>query len=176
LGISRSFQSPSLPGEVTPRQLLGAVLAQMRGVSYVHWLTSDWIAVRTRRQSRDYAGRILAAAGLGDAMDQACTGLTSGQTRILDVVVALASRSTMVMLDEPAAGLSETERKQLGATIRGLAGRGLGFLVVEHDLELALNIADQVTVLGQGHVLASGTPDEIRDHPRVREVLIGESA
>lgn len=176
LGIGRSFQSPSVPPEVTPRELLGALLAQLKRVSYVHWLTSDWIAVRARRQSREQAGRILTAAGLRQAMDHPCTALTSGQSRILDVVIALSSKSTMVMLDEPAAGLSETERKQLGATIRSLAARGLGFLVVEHDLELALNIADRVTVLGQGHVLASGTPDHIRDHPGVREVLIGAPA
>lgn len=173
LGVGRSFQSPSLPPEVTPRELLGALLAQMRSVSYVHWLTSNPIASRARRQSRETAGEILVAAGLESAMDQPCSGLSSGQTRILDVLIALTSEATIVMLDEPAAGLSELERRQLGTTIRTLAARGVGFLVVEHDLELALNIADHVTVLGQGRILASGTPDEIKEHAGVREVLIG---
>jgi branched-chain amino acid transport system permease protein len=176
MGVSRSFQGPSLPAEISPRELLGALLAQLRGVSYVHWLTSNPIAARTRREARAEAGRILDAAGLGDAADQPCESLTSGQLRVLDVLIALTSRSTIVMLDEPAAGLSETERKQLGATIRALAKHGVGFLVVEHDLELALGMADHVTVLGQGRILASGSPDHIKEHPQVREVLIGASA
>ncbi|HEX3804336.1 MAG TPA: ATP-binding cassette domain-containing protein [Solirubrobacteraceae bacterium] len=173
LGVGRSFQSPSLPPEVTPREILSAALAQLRHVSYVHWLTSDPIAWRARRETSELAGRMLTAAGLGSCLDQPCTGLTSGQTRILDVLLALASRSMLVMLDEPAAGLSEFERGQLSATIRGLADRGVGFLVVEHDLDLALNLADHVTVLGQGRLLASGDPDHIKTHPEVREVLIG---
>jgi ABC-type branched-subunit amino acid transport system ATPase component len=173
IGVSRSFQGPSLPPELTPRQLLGASLAQIRRVSYFHWLTSDPIAARARRASRERAGEILMAAGLGAAVDEPCSGLTSGQTRILDVVIALASHSTLVMLDEPAAGLSEVERKRLSATIRALAERGLGFLVVEHDMELAFGLADHVTVLGQGKIIADGTPDEIKENQQVRDVLIG---
>jgi ABC-type branched-subunit amino acid transport system ATPase component len=173
MGVSRSFQGPSLPPELTPRELLGASLAHMRNVSYVHWVTSNPIAARVRQAARAQAGEILTAAGLGAAIDEPCSRLTSGQTRTVDVIMALTSRSTLVMLDEPAAGLSEIERRRLAETIRALAESGIGFLVVEHDMELAFGLADHVTVLGQGRIIASGAPDEIKEDQQVREVLIG---
>jgi len=123
---------------------------------------------------RDQALEIVAAAGLHDVADQPCARLTSGQRRIVDVLLALATPSSILLLDEPAAGLSDLERKQLGATVRSLANRGFGFLVVEHDLELAMQIADTVTVLAEGRILTKGSPSEVREHPAVREVLIGE--
>ncbi len=176
LGVSRSFQTPSLPDETTPVDLLAADLAQLRSVSYAHWLLSDPIAWRARRACRTMAQSIVRAAGLEREMDLPCAQLTSGQRRIVGVLLALASRSSVVLLDEPAAGLSETERQQLGSVIRALAARGIGFVVVEHDLELAMRIADQVTVMAEGHVLAQGTPRDITNHAAVREVLLGGSA
>jgi ABC-type branched-subunit amino acid transport system ATPase component len=155
--------------------LLAATLAHLRGVSYWHWLSGDPIARRARRDSRHLAEEVAVAAGLVNAVHEPCSALTSGQSRIVDVLLALASRSRIVLLDEPAAGLSEAERRRLGATIRALTDHGLGVLVVEHDLELALSIADRVTVLGQGAVLASGVPEHIKEHAAVREVLLGSA-
>ena len=175
-GVSRSYQTPRLPDEVTPVELLTGMLGQMRKVSYVHWLLSDPIAWRARRQSRATADRVCELAALGAGRHRECSGLTSGQRRILDVLVALCSRAKIVLLDEPAAGLSETERKQLGSIVRALASRGMAFLVVEHDLELAMSMADRVTVLADGKLLAHGSPSDITAHQRVREVLIGAQA
>jgi len=176
LGISRSFQTPSLPDETTPMELLTAALAYQESLSYVHWLISDPLAWRVRRRARARAGRIAAAAGLEEVAEQPCSQLTSGQRRIVDVLLALSRPSSVVLLDEPAAGLSGRERKQLGATIEALAAAGLSFLVVEHDLELALQIADEVSVLAEGHLLTHGTPEDITQHRGVREVLIGAEA
>jgi ABC-type branched-subunit amino acid transport system ATPase component len=80
------------------------------------------------------------------------------------------------LLDEPASGLSAHERRLLAGTIRALAARGMGFLVVEHDLDLALGMADTVTVLVGGTVAVTGQPSEIKEHPYLREVLIGVPA
>jgi branched-chain amino acid transport system permease protein len=172
-GIGRSFQSPSLPDETTPVDLLAANFAQLEGVSYAHWLTSDWIAWRVRRRARATAETVASEAELGEAMNRPCAELTSGRRRIVDVLIALASRSTIVLLDEPAAGLSQSERQRLGATVRALADHGVGFLIVEHDLELAMRIADHVTVLAEGHLLARGTPQDVTNHAAVRKVLMG---
>ncbi len=176
LGISRSFQTPSLPDEVTPMELLTAALTYQESLSYVHWLLSDPLAWRVRRRAREHAARIADAAGLEDVADQPCSALTSGQRRIVDVLLALSRPSSIVLLDEPAAGLSQRERKQLGATIEALAAAGLSFLVVEHDLELAMQIADEVSVLAEGHLLTHGTPEDVTNHRGVREVLIGAEA
>jgi ABC-type branched-subunit amino acid transport system ATPase component len=174
-GVSRSFQSPQFPEECSPVDLLAAALSQMRHVSYLHWMASDVTAARTRRETATIASHIAASAGLADVMEDPCASLTSGQRRILDVLLALASRAPIVLLDEPAAGLSSGERRQLGDLIGALAGRGMGFLVVEHDLEFALRVASEVTVLATGRLLAHGDPDDVRADPRVRSALVGGS-
>jgi len=173
LGISRSFQSPALPDEVTPIDLFAAVLQQQRAVSYFHWLLGTPVAHRARRNARELAARVADAAGLASAADEDCVALTSGQRRIVDVVLSLLSPSSIVLLDEPAAGLSDIERRQLAATIGALAAGGLGIIVVEHDLELALSIADTVTVMASGRPVAAGRPEDIRESAIVKEVLIG---
>lgn len=173
-GIGRSFQSPTIPDEVTPVDLFAAKLAEMRNVSYLHWYLSDWKANRVRRETRALASEIAYQAGLGIAATEACQALTSGQRRIVDVVLALISDiQTVVLLDEPAAGLSDDERTQLAITVRALASRGLGFIVVEHDLDLAFNLADRVTVMASGRPVATGKPNDVRNSAVVRAVLIG---
>jgi branched-chain amino acid transport system permease protein len=176
LGVSRSFQSPSLPDEVTPRELLAALIAQMRSISYFHWFLADPVVWRAKKESLELAGEILDAGGLGDVADEQCLALTSGRRRILDVLAALTSHGRILLLDEPAAGLSDPERRSLGATVRALAERGFGFLVVEHDLDLALSIADRVTVLANGKILAQGTSREVQANPEVRAVIMGSHA
>ena len=172
-GISRSFQSPSLPAEVTPRDLMASALCQLRALSYLHWATLDRKACRALRESRRTADRICAVTGLSEARNKPCVQLTSGQRRILDVLLAVISGSRIVLLDEPAAGLSEAEREQLGRMVRGLARRGIGFLVVEHDLNLAFNIADCLTVVAGGRIVIHGTPDEVRSSASAREIFTG---
>lgn len=174
LGISRSFQGPVLPPEVTPLDLIGARLGHLRRLSYAHWLLGSPWAVRARREDRRRAMELLVAAGLGRAATEPCAGLSSGQRRILDVLQALVSPAGVVLLDEPAAGLSEPEREQLASTLVDLAATGTGFVVVEHDLTLAMRIAAQVTVLASGRVIAQGTPAEVQADPEVRRVLMGE--
>ncbi|HEX3899638.1 MAG TPA: ATP-binding cassette domain-containing protein [Mycobacteriales bacterium] len=173
LGVSRSFQSPQFPVEMSPVELLSGSLVTMRRLSYLHWMSSDLAATRARRDATDFAARIAAMAGLETAMNRPCSGLTSGQRRILDVLLALVTRSSIVLLDEPAAGLSNLERRQLGDLIRALAARGMGLLAIEHDLDFALRIADEVTVLANGRRLAHGRPDEVRADPLVRTALVG---
>jgi ABC-type branched-subunit amino acid transport system ATPase component len=173
-GVSRSFQGPKLPSEVSPRDLLSARISQLERVNGLHWLFGDPIARKRRRRSDELAERLALAAGLGVATWEPCLGLTSGQRRIVDVLVALTSNGHTVLLDEPAAGLSQPERQQLGATITALARHGMGFIVVEHDLDLAMSLADSVTVLASGRLLAQGAPAEIQANEDVRRVLMGE--
>jgi ABC-type branched-subunit amino acid transport system ATPase component/ABC-type branched-subunit amino acid transport system permease subunit len=176
LGLSRSYQTPRLPDELSPRELLSAAIADMQSVRYVHWLANDWRAARCRRHAESLAGEILGGVGLRDAADDPNMWLTSGQRRILDVLMALTSRAQVVLLDEPAAGLSERDREVLADTVVLLARRGVGFLLVEHDIELGLRIADTVTVMAAGAIIAQGRPEEVREDELVREVLMGPSS
>lgn len=174
-GLGRSFQSPVLPDEITPVDLIAGRLKQHAGVTLFGWTIGSPASRRARRQSVLTAGRVLDAAGLATAADRRCSELTSAQRRILDVVYTFCGPGRLFLLDEPAAGLSEIERRRLSETIRALKAEGLGFLVVEHDLALAMELADTVTVLTGGEMLAQGTPDSIRANADVRTVLIGES-
>jgi branched-chain amino acid transport system permease protein len=176
-GIGRSFQSPKLSPELTPVDLLSARISRNEHpISFLHWFLGDWVARRRRSLSDAGAAEIAAAAGLGAAAFAPCVGLTSGQRRIVDVLLALTCASDVVLLDEPAAGLSGIERARLVDTIVALCARGMGFLVVEHDLDLALGLANTVTVLSHGQILAQGPPAEIQSNKEVRRVLMGEGA
>jgi branched-chain amino acid transport system permease protein len=173
LGLARSYQSPRLPAELTPRELLAGMLAQLASTNAVHWILNDRSARRTRKSAAELAQEMLAVGGLGAAATTPNRSLTSGQRRILDVLVALSSQSSVVLLDEPAAGLSGDERRALAETVTSMAQLGVGFLVVEHDLELGFSLADQVTVLAAGRIVAQGPPSKVRDEKVAREVLMG---
>jgi branched-chain amino acid transport system ATP-binding protein len=97
-----------------------------------------------------------------------------GEQRLLELAIALANRPKLLLLDEPAAGLSPAERAPMAETIRNLP-KDLTVMLIEHDMELALGLADYVTCLYYGQVLASGTPKEIQDNPEVQSVYFGVS-
>jgi branched-chain amino acid transport system permease protein len=175
-GVSRSYQAPRLPNELTPLDLIAGALAHMENVGAPHWLLNDLKARRARAKARRFAGQILTAAGLEAAKTVPNRSLSSGQRRILDVMMALASRSSIILLDEPAAGLSAEERQALARTVRNLAEHGIAFLVVEHDLELGFSLADEVTVLANGRIVAQGEPRAVRENAVAREVLMGAVA
>ena len=99
--------------------------------------------------------------------------LDSAEQRLLQLARAVATGAPALLLDEPAAGMSAPERERLGQTLRRLAGSGRGVLLVEHDMALVGRVADRVTVLAAGQVLATGTPEEIRRDPAVRRAYLG---
>lgn len=99
--------------------------------------------------------------------------LTTGDQRLLQVARAVATGARVLLLDEPAAGMSADERERLGDVLRRLAGNGAAVLLVEHDMRLVGQVADRVTVLDAGTVLATGTPDEVRADPAVRRAYLG---
>jgi branched-chain amino acid transport system permease protein len=173
LGVARSFQSPVLADEVTPLDLLVNALNRIERIGSVHWALDDFRARRTRGRSRDMAGRLADAAGLHEAAREPCAKLTSGQRRIVEVLVALVGEMNLVLLDEPAAGLSERNREELAEVITQMAADGLGFLVIEHDLAFAFGVADTVTVLSNGDLLAQGSPGSVQSDEKVQLVLTG---
>jgi branched-chain amino acid transport system ATP-binding protein len=98
--------------------------------------------------------------------------LSYGEQRQLELAMSLTSSPRLLLLDEPAAGLSPAERVVMGEVIRGLP-RSLSVVLIEHDIELALGLVDRVVCMYQGRVLVEGTPDEIRHNPQVQEIYLG---
>ena len=123
------------------------------------------------------AEEIISWVGLNDLKRQATASLPQGDLKRVDIALALASKPRLLLLDEPLAGLSRTERAQMVGFIRELL-RSLGttLLFTEHDTEAVLQLAGRIMVLHRGSVLAEGTPEEIRSHPQVQEAFLGREA
>jgi branched-chain amino acid transport system ATP-binding protein len=128
---------------------------------------------REERMITDSARQALSQVGLADWADRDATGLPLGQQRRLQVARALIARPDLLLLDEPASGLRASERAELADLISGLRATGTTIMLVEHDVALVTRLADRITVLELGQVIAEGTPDEIRSDPRVIDAYLG---
>jgi ABC-type branched-subunit amino acid transport system ATPase component len=133
-------------------------------------------ARREEARARAQAQALLDFVGLSDFADVAAASLPFGHQRRLEIARALALRPRLLLLDEPAAGLTHGEIEDLIRLIRVLAERKLTILLVEHHVDMIMAVSDHVTVLDYGQVIASGRPAEIRDNPRVIEAYFGHGA
>ena len=117
--------------------------------------------------------RQLERVGLGVQAFELAGNLALGQQRILEVARALVADPTLLLLDEPAAGLRYGEKQELSALLKRLRGEGVTILIVEHDMDLVMNLVDRLVVMNYGQKLAEGTPAQIRDNKDVREAYLG---
>jgi ABC-type branched-subunit amino acid transport system ATPase component len=124
------------------------------------------------KRERDVS-RALAAVGLNVSVKTETSELSLGQQKLLGVARALVAEPTLLMLDEPAAGLSSSETVALGRQIVDISQTGVSILLVDHDMDLVLEVCDRIFVLDFGRIIASGTPDEIRANPAVIEAYLG---
>lgn len=116
---------------------------------------------------------VLERVGIAGLADAPAGRLPTGSARLVEVARALACAPRILLLDEPASGLDESETRDLGRLLRSLAADGLGVLLVEHDMSLVMDICHSVSVLDLGRVIASGSPEEVRAHPLVIEAYLG---
>ena len=135
--------------------------------------SSPWSRAAPSGASAAVRSALLDALGAADLADRRVDALTSGQRRLIEIARCLMTDAEVILLDEPAAGLSSTERRQLAAVIRRLAGEGKAILLIEHDMEFVMSLAEEITVLTRGTRLASGAPDAVRADPRVIEAYWG---
>jgi branched-chain amino acid transport system permease protein len=176
LGVGRTFQTPKLLGDMTvlDNVLLGAYAIER--ASLVE------IALRLPRarsedaELRAVAMHYLSFVGLSERADDLAGNIPHGQQRLLEIARVLIGRPRLLLLDEPAAGLSMSELDRLGELVRGIAGLGTTVVIVEHHLELVGEICDTVTVLERGRVLALGTPAQVFSHPEVVSAYMGRTA
>jgi len=131
---------------------------------------------RQERETREYAEQCLARVGLQDAADRPAAALPLGQQRRLQVARALAGRPRLLLLDEPASGLRSGERNELAELVRELHARGTTILIIEHDVAMVTALAQRITVLDLGEVIAEGTPAEVIADPRVVKAYLGTGA
>jgi branched-chain amino acid transport system ATP-binding protein len=174
MGLIRTFQTARVfPGmTVTENILVGGHNRVRRGpISQMLWLPSSR---REEQKLKAKAADFLDMIGLSRFRNEAATDLPMGAQKLLDVVRALMARPRMLLLDEPAAGLNDSETADLASLLRAIRNNGITVMVVEHNMSLVMGVADQVIVLDAGVLVASGTPQEIRQNPRVIEAYVGQ--
>ena len=168
LGLARSFQITSLFPDFTALDNVALAVQARAGHSFHFWKDA-----RRDPALRDPALTALAAVGLAARADYRVDRLSHGEHRQLEIAVALASKPRLLLLDEPMAGLGPDETARMTALLRNLKGT-ITILLIEHDMETVFALADRITVLVYGRVIASGDPAAIRADAAVREAYLGE--
>jgi branched-chain amino acid transport system ATP-binding protein len=165
-GLRRTYQISLLFGGLT---VADNVYLACRGVSrnrfsLIRPLRGDALVAR--------ADELIEAVHLTPARDTLVSELSYGQQRQLEIALALAGAPRLILFDEPAAGLSPTERAELVAILTGLPGH-IGYIIIEHDMDVALRVAERVTMMHNGRIFKEGTPEEIENDPEVQELYLG---
>ena len=168
LGLARSFQITSLFLDLTVLDNVALAVQAHAGHSFRFWGNA-----RRDADLRDPARAALEQVGLAHRADVRASLISHGEHRLLELAMALAGKPRMLLLDEPMAGLGPDESARMVETLRGLKRR-YTILLVEHDMEAVFALADRITVLVYGRVIASGAPDLIRSNDEVREAYLGE--
>ena len=169
IGMGRSFQRTNIFPRLTVYENVQAAFLSHRGRG---WNLLTPVDTLYRQDSLD----LLASVGLADKADEISGFLSHGNQKQLELGLALALEPEILLLDEPTAGMSASETRESIRLIERIArDRNLTLLFTEHDMKVVFSIAQRITVLHQGRVIADGVPDEVRRDPHVRRVYLGET-
>ena len=167
LGMSRTFQISNVLADLA---VIENMILALLGTDRRKWVLHRPVGAFGEVRARAMEG--LARVGLERRAESPARLLSYGERRQLELALALNSNPRVLLLDEPCAGLSPSERQQISQTIAQLP-REITLLMIEHDMDVALALADRVTVLHRGKVIVEGTPAEVQANPEVREVYFG---
>lgn len=167
LGLSRSFQIINIFPKMTVYENVRNTIVSKFNRRF------NWVTLLDRDEEvKRETNRFVDIFGISDIRNVPAWELSYGRQRYLELALCLARDPILIMLDEPTAGLNTEETKETIQLIRKIT-EGKALLIIEHDMEVVFNIADRITVLNDGHILAMGTPNEIRENEEVKNVYIG---
>ncbi len=174
LGVTRTFQNLQifLNMTVLDNVMVGCHLRSQCGIIEAALRLPS--VLREEKRVRDMAMEALEFCGMQDVAHRNADSLPYGMLKKLEVARALAARPRMLLMDEPAAGLNDTETMVMSRLIRDIAGSGVTVLLVEHNMGLVMDVSDRVLVLNYGELLSQGTPQEVQCDPRVIAAYLGE--
>ena len=168
-GLARTFQINRLFAELTVLESVVLAVNERLGLG-----SRFWKPVASHTQAVDEAVQLLDTLRLGDVANEQTRNLAYGKQRLIEIALALAAKPQVLLLDEPAAGVPTSESRELFASIAALP-RDVTILLIEHDMDLVFRFADQISVLVNGALLTQGSPDQIANDPKVKEVYLGET-
>jgi branched-chain amino acid transport system ATP-binding protein len=170
-GIGRTFQKVRLADQLTVYENVAAGLA---GEWFAH--ATGWLSVfrpLSAQAVADAVNRTLERVGLADVSGTVVKSLPFGRRHFVEIARAIVAEPKLLLLDEPATGLTESERERLSALVRDIAAGGCAIVLIEHDLELVGRLCDRVTVINQGHHVFTGTPTAAQSDPEVVRAYLG---
>jgi branched-chain amino acid transport system ATP-binding protein len=169
LGMGRTFQITNVFPDLT---LIENLVLSIIGTDRRKWILHRPVSAFPALRAQALAG--LAAVGLADRAEESVKLLSYGERRQLELALALNTAPKVLFLDEPCAGLSPSERQRIFQMVRSLP-RDITVVLIEHDMDVALGLADKVTVMNRGRVMVEGTPDDVQRNPDVRSVYFGHA-
>jgi branched-chain amino acid transport system ATP-binding protein len=169
-GLARSFQITSIYRDFTALDNVALAVQAHSGSSFRFWRSA-----RTDPSLREPARAILEEVGLGARADVLAANLAHGEQRQLEVAMVLATKPRLMLLDEPVAGMGVEESQRMVQFLARFKGKQT-IILVEHDMDAVFSLADRISVLVYGRIIATGTPAEIRANPEVRSAYLGEEA
>jgi branched-chain amino acid transport system ATP-binding protein len=171
-GLVRTFQSLELFEDLTVWDNLIVMAEETKWWSFL----ADIVKPNRTLGIEEQAEWALNLLSLGEHRDKLTLDLSHGQRKLVSVARALAAKPSMLLLDEPAAGLDTVESQQLGKHLREILKQDISIFLIDHDMGLVLSVCDYIYVLDFGKIIAEGTPEEVRNNPEVKRAYLGETA
>ncbi len=170
VGVSRVFQTPEIFSELMlVENVMIPAFARRDGAFRVN----AWNSVQDETEIQSMAMDLLGDVGLADSAHTIASQLSRGDKRRLELAMCLVQQPKLLLLDEPTAGMARADTNNTIDLLKTIAEKGITMVVIEHDMHVVFSLAQKISVLAQGTVIAEGYPDEIKGHPKVQEAYLG---